>query len=71
MIERARLRRLIATFKPNMTVEVKVSTLSALLDELDALDSVKADIERLQFEGRRLLAMAERQGTGGDEDEAG
>ena len=71
MREHDQLRRLIATFKPNMTVEVKVSTLSALLDDLDSFDALQADCERLQFEGRRLLAMAERQGTGGDEDEAG
>ena len=52
-IDRAVIRRLIAGWKPLMTVEVEVRMLSALLDEYDRL---LAEVERLEL----LAADAEK-----------
>lgn len=47
-VDRALLRRLIAGWKPDMTVEVRVRDLSAVLDELDRVDVLVAEVERLK-----------------------
>lgn len=50
-VDRATLRRLVAGWRPNMTVEVKVSVLVGLLD---LLDRTAAELEKLIVENERM-----------------
>ncbi len=51
------LRKLVAGWRPQMAVEVKVSTLVAMLD---LLDRTAAEVERLVAEVERLRAARAR-----------
>lgn len=59
-VDRAWLRKLVAGWKPGMTVEVRVDALKALLDELDKVDELEGEIQRLLFLGRKIQADSER-----------
>ena len=59
-IDRTLLRRLIANWKPLMTVEVEVRVLSALLDEYDRL---LAEVERLELLAAERFAEGETKAT--------
>lgn len=58
-IDVQQIRRLIVGWKPAMTVEVKVSTLSALLDELERVEALLVEVTALHAEVGKLLAKGE------------
>ena len=63
-VDRETLRKLIQGWRPNMTVEVKVSVLIGLLD---LLDRTAAELERLIAEVERLRAALKRRCETGSE----
>lgn len=63
-VDRETLRKLVAGWRPNMTVEVKVSTLVGLLN---LLDKTAAEVERLVTELEQLKAALQRRRETGSE----
>ena len=57
-VDRAALRKLVARWKPGMTVEIRVDVLRTLLDELDEMDRLGHELQRLRFQGMRLERIA-------------
>lgn len=57
-VDRAALRKLVEGWKPGMTVEIRVDVLTALLDDLDEIDRLGHELQRLRFQGQRLERLA-------------
>ena len=62
-VDRTALRKLVAGWKPGMTIEIKVGVLRALLDELDALRAMnrgRGIVTQEEFDERRRRVCAQK-----------
>lgn len=59
-VDREELRELIRDWKPGMTVEIQVSVLKSLLDELDDLCAIGREVDKTEWVKASLIAGAKR-----------